>query len=328
MTPLGIATFTQAVPVEDPVVQEVTPVAASPTALPAALVSPTPIGADYLQIAYASTRTGVAQIYLTGLLKDEAIQVTNMPGGACQPSWAPDGTKLVFTSPCAIKKDTYEGSGLYIINADGTGLQQLPTAPGGDFEPAWSPDGKYIAFTSVRDGYMQIYSYVLEKHDVNRLVKTDGTQPARQPAWSPSSKQIAYAYKRVTTYELWIMSTFGSNERRFFASGNVLSNHYPTWSPDGNLILFSQQDVTEFNFPNLFSIKTDEPDSPALPIKMGVLSIEDLDYSPGGSWIAYESGGDRGYHVLYSTPSGANQARITEDVTFDDFDPAWRPVPK
>jgi len=60
---------------------------------------------------------------------------------------------------------------------------------------------------------------------------------------------------------------------------------------------------------------------------MGVLSVEDVDYSPGGNWIAYESGGDRGYHVLYSTPSGANQARITEDVTFDDFDPAWRPVP-
>ena len=61
---------------------------------------------------------------------------------------------------------------------------------------------------------------------------------------------------------------------------------------------------------------------------MGVLSVEDVDYSPDGMWIAYESGGDRGYHVLYSTPSGANQARITEDVTFDDFDPAWRPLKK
>ena len=68
--------------------------------------------------------------------------------------------------------------------------------------------------------------------------------------------------------------------------------------------------------------------TPLLQIAMGVLSVEDVDYSPDGIWIAYESGGDRGYHVLYSTPSGANQARITEDVTFDDFDPAWRPTPK
>ena len=139
-------------------------------------VVPTPIGADYLQIAYASTRTGVAQIYLTNLLSDQAIPITNMPGGACQPSWSPDGTKLVFTSPCNIKKDTYLGSSLYVINADGSGLRPLPTAPGGDFEPAWSPDGQYIAFTSLRDGYMQIYSYTITRPDIRRLVKTDNQQ--------------------------------------------------------------------------------------------------------------------------------------------------------
>jgi serine/threonine protein kinase len=330
-TPWEINPVTEIAPIQNPINSPATsaPIEATPTALPVVgPASPTPFGADYLQIAYASTRTGVAQIYLTNLLSDQAIAITNMPGGACQPSWAPDGTRLVFTSPCNIKKDTYEGSGLYIINADGSGLQQLPTAPGGDFEPAWSPDGKYIAFTSVRDGYMQIYSYVLEKRDVNRLVRTEGTQPARQPAWSPNGQRIVYAYKRVTTYELWMMSTFGSNEKQFFTSGDVLSNHYPVWSPDGKLILFSQHDATEFNFPSLFSIKADEENSPALQINMGVLSVEDLDYSPGGNWIAYESGGDRGFHVLYSSPSGANQARITEDVTFDDFDPAWRPIPK
>jgi Tol biopolymer transport system component len=51
-----------------------------------------------------------------------------------------------------------------------------------------------------------------------------------------------------------------------------------------------------------------------------------LDYSQNGLWIAFESGADRGVHIFYSTPSGANLTRITEDVTFDDFDPAWRPI--
>ncbi len=123
------------------------------------------------------------------------------------------------------------------------------------------------------------------------------------------------------------MSSLGSNEKQLFVSGDVLSNQYPIWSPDGDYILFSQRSVAEFTFPNLLSLKVGDSNLP-LQIKMGVLSVEDVDYSPGGSWLAYESGGDRGYHVLYSTPSGANQARITEDVTFDDFDPAWRPIPK
>ena len=333
-TPAQIASVTQIIPIETGPIEATATLAAEPAQTqivappvnPA--VSPTPIGADYLEIAYASTRTGVAQIYLTKILNDQAIAITNMPGGACQPSWSPDGTRLVFTSPCSIKKDTYQGSSLFIINADGSGLQPLPTAPGsGDFEPAWSPDGKHIAFTSLRDGYMQIYSYQLDDGSVSRLVETSINTPARQPSWSPNGKQIVYAYQRITTYELWLMSSLGANEKQFFLSGDVLSNQYPVWSPDGKYILFSQRSATEFTFPNLFSLKVGAA-NPALQVTMGVLSVEDVDYSPGGIWIAYESGGDRGYHVMYSTPSGANQARITEDVTFDDFDPAWRPVPE
>jgi len=324
---LVVIDVTQIVPIDEPTLTPV-PVQVQSTASPVGETAPTPIGADYLQIAYASTRTGVAQIYLTNLLSDQAIAITNMPGGACQPAWSPDGTKLVFTSPCAIKKDSYKGSSLYIINADGSNLQPLPTAPGGDFEPAWSPDGKVIAFTSLRDGYMQIYSYKVDDGSVRRLVETTVNQPARQSSWSPDGKQIVYVYQRVTTYELWLMSSLGANEKQFFTSGDVLSNQYPVWSPDGKYILFSQYNVNKFAFPNLFTLKVGTASPSALQISMGVLSVEDVDYAPGGGWIAYESGGDRGYHVLYSTPSGANQARITEDVTFDDFDPAWRPISK
>jgi eukaryotic-like serine/threonine-protein kinase len=288
-------------------------------------LAPTPIGGDYLQIAYASTRTGISQIYLTGLVGDQAVPITNMPGGACQPSWSPDGKKLVFTSPCAIKKDSYPESSLFIIDADGGNLQPLPTTPGGDFEPAWSPDGKYIAFTSLRDGYMQIYSYNVASSSVTRLVKTDLSTAARQASWSPDSKQIVFAYKRVTTYELWLMSAFGLNERQLYLSGDALSNQTPLWSPDGNFILFSQQNTKDFTFPDLYFLKFGEESSP-LKVSLGVVSILDMDYSPDDVWLAYEGGGERGYHVYYSTPSGGNQARITEDVFSDDFDPAWRPI--
>ncbi len=287
----------------------------------------TPIGGDYLQIAYSSLRTGVAQIYLTNILTDQAIAITNMPGGACQASWAPDGEKLVFISPCNIKKDTYPQSSLYTINADGTDLRPLPSALGGDFEPAWSPDGKQIVFTSLRDGYMQLYSYNVENEKITRLVDTVDGKHARQASWSPDGKKIVYAYKRIDTYEIWTMTSQGADELQLIPSGNQVLNYQPVWSPDGKLILFSQQSAKEFTFPNLFSVDSSGKNTP-LQVFLGVLSIEDVKYSPGAIWMAYESGGERGYHVYYSTPSGANLARITEDVTFDDFDPAWRPVPK
>lgn len=321
VTPVNVIEPTATLAVSTPVQVQ------TPTSTVDQSVIPTPLGADYLQIAYVSTRTGLPQIYLTNILSDQAIAVTNMTGGACQPSWSPDGTKLVFISPCGVKKDTYPEASLFIINADGSGLQPLPTAPGGDFEPAWSPDGKYIAFTSLRDGHMQIYAYDTSTNTAQHLVDTDATTGARQASWSPDGRQIVYALQRVTTYELWLMSSLGSNERQLFTSGNVFSNQYPVWTPDGKFILFSQRGVNEAVFSSLFSLKLGAETDNALKLSLGVRAVEDVDYSPGAMWIAYESGGDRGYHVYYSTPAGGNLARITEDVTFDDFDPAWRPIP-
>lgn len=326
-----IPSFTQNTPLvfQKPTATEDPSVGMTQTAVSALTqtLAPTPIGADYLQIAYASTRTGVAQIYLTNLLSDQAIPITNMPEGACQPSWAPDGLTLVFTSPCPFKKDTYPESSLFIINADGTDLQPLPTAPGGDFEPAWSPDGKFIAFTSLRNGYMQLYSYDVETGDILRLVRTDSDDPTRQASWSSDGRRIIYIYQRVVTYEIWMMTRSGDNEQRLLASGDELTNSYPIWSPDGEFILFSQRKTTELQLPNLFSIKLGD-NGPPVRISLGVISVEDAHYSPDGIWLAYESGGERGHHVYYSTPAGGNQNRITEDVIFNDFDGSWRPIPK
>ena len=206
-------------------------------------------------------------------------------------------------------------------------MQPLPTAPGGDFEPAWSPDGQFIVFTSLRDGYMQLYSYNVKTGRILRLVRTDPDDPTRQATWSSNGRRLIYIYQRVVTYEIWEMTSLGDNEQPLYGSGDELSNFNPIWSPDGVFVLFSQQRVGEFEFPNLFSLKLGEK---ADPVRMflGVISAEDAHYSPDGIWIAYESGGDRGYHVYYSTPSGGNQNRITQEVTSDDFDPCWRPLLK
>ncbi len=52
------------------------------------------------------------------------------------PHWSPDGTRLAFDND----------DGLYVVNADGSGLTKL--ARGG--LPTWSPDGSRIAFVTRR----------------------------------------------------------------------------------------------------------------------------------------------------------------------------------
>jgi serine/threonine protein kinase/Tol biopolymer transport system component len=293
----------------------------TPTSSP---VPPTPVGFDSFQIAFASTRTGLPQIYITDMKGNES-QLTDMPNGACQPSWSPDGDRLVFVSPCKVKQDVYRRSSLYIINADGGGLQSLSTVPGGDFEPDWAPDGTHIAFTSLRTGHMQIYSYDLTTGLTTRLIRTPQGQDARQPVWSPDGLQIVFSMRRNGTgYQIWIMSNVGEDEHQLIRSGDQFSDTRPEWAPDGTLILFHQTPVDKFAFPDLVLYMLESNASP-VTLNLGVLSINNVDYSPDGLWLAFETMGERGTDVAYMTASGSDNTILTNDAA-EDFDPDWRPL--
>jgi hypothetical protein len=55
------------------------------------------------------------------------------------PAWSPDGTRLAFGSHRGTEDQ------LWIVNADGSDLHQVPGANG--FRPAWSPDGQRLVFS-------------------------------------------------------------------------------------------------------------------------------------------------------------------------------------
>jgi eukaryotic-like serine/threonine-protein kinase len=293
-------------------------------------LGPTPIGGGQGQVAFASARSGLPQIYLINIDGTGLQLITDMENGACQPSWSPNGLQLVFISPCRKRaeffENTYNDASLYLINIDGTGARPLTTVPGSDFDPAWSPDGKRIAFTSLRDGTKDIYVFTLESGIVTRLTTVE--QPIQengQPAWSPFGNQIAFTVKRYGAYQVWVMSESGESPVQIARSGQSLWDYLPTWAPDGETVIFNQRNLGP-GLPWLMSIRYEDRDSKK-PTKMDFQPpIEDVQFSPDGLWIVFEgTNGDGNRDIYFSTTTGGDLTRLTNDP-FDEFDPAWRPI--
>ena len=138
-------------------------------------------------------------------------------------SWAPDGERLVFTSPCVGDRDYYPESALYVINVDGSGLLPLPASIGGDYDPAWSPDGSRIAFTSLRKrGRPQIYVINMEDYSFEGL--SDEYDFSQQPTWSPDGKQIMYVSTLQGTPSLWVMNASDGSDKQQFSDSNLINN--------------------------------------------------------------------------------------------------------
>ncbi len=302
----------------------------TPTAGNSPVPMATLMGGGPGQVVFASTRSGLPQLYLVNIDGTNLAQITTMEKGACQPSWSPDGQQLVFISPCLGRGEFYETlyneSSLYLINADGTGLKQLTPSPGSDFDPDWSPDGKRIAFTSVRGGFRQIYTLDLETQAVTLLTNTTEEIESSQPVWSPDGTHIAYTVKRVGTYQVWAMSDTGQEAVQLARSGQDLWDFQPAWSPDGTTIYFSQRRLGPFR---PWLMKVNFQDLSQEPKRMNYPSpIEDVSFSPDGLWLAFESlDNDGNRDIYFMTVAGSGRARLTTDPKID-FDPAWRPMPK
>ena len=283
-------------------------------------VIPTPLGGGSGQIAFASNRGESVQIHLINIDGTGLRQVTDLTGGACQPSWSPQGERIVFTSPCDANQESYPGAALFIINVDGSGLKPIPTVPGGDFDPAWSPDGTQIAFTSLRDnGRSKILIYDLQENLVASL--SDVYSRAKQPAWSPDGKEIIFISERRGVPQIWSMNSDGSNQQLFSKSPGYLNSH-PTWSPDGEVILFTQL-IASGGIPRLALAPYQFEDYEEYRFTQDQTPMREARYSPDGFWIAFEGWlPDSNQNIFIIASNGASREQVTSDPAVD-FDPAW-----
>ncbi|MEO6349048.1 MAG: hypothetical protein ABIP53_00145 [Candidatus Limnocylindrales bacterium] len=119
-------------------------------------------GATLLAVK-SCTATCTAGIVAIDLASGEIAQLTT--SGEWRPAWSPDQTRIAFERPNG------SGRGLWLMNADGSGLIRLtaPPKPDRDYSVAWSPDGASILFSrgnSTKTGLGDLY-----------VVSTSGGEP-------------------------------------------------------------------------------------------------------------------------------------------------------
>ena len=156
---------------------------------------------------------------------NRAVQLTsNNVDGANGIAWAPDGRILYATR-------VRGSSDIWIMNADGTGQNQLTVDTRVNGNPSVSPDGRYVVFVSNRTGNRCIWRMDIDGSNPKQL--TYGID-ARSPEITPDGQWVVYSDVGSGKLTLWKVSIEGDNQVQ-------LTDYYsvgPAVSPDGKQIAF------------------------------------------------------------------------------------------
>ncbi len=267
-----------------------------------------------ISIIYSSLTVGILAVFLFAQCKNGSKSSAETTLAILE---EPTG-KIAFTTNRDGNKE------VYLMNADGSGLQNITQHPAMEYGTSWSPDSKTIASYSNRDGNTEIYLLDLEKDTTVRLTYDPGEDVL--PAISPDGKKIAFMSNRnQKSRSLFLMKINGSEVSAL--TDNEAYEESPSWAPDGNSILFTRQirqdgDTTHAANGEIFSMDL------STKIAVRVSHKEGYDsgavYDPKGERIAFYGSGEHSFDIFVMNPDGKEIHNVTND-TLDAYSPTWSP---
>jgi Tol biopolymer transport system component len=224
------------------------------------------------------------------------------------PAWEPpDGRRIVFIA------EQNDHSHIFVMNADGTGRQQLTSSSANESAPTFSPDGSRIAYDSDRDGNSEIY--VMDASGQHQRRLTDHPAQDRSPAWSPDGQHIAFMSDRdfKPNSAIYVMDADGGNVTRVTGHGNAWA---PQYSPDGKTIVAQIDQDIDLVDPAAGTEKrlTYDPDNGMSP-----------SWSPDGRQLVFLSTRTHHLDLYVMNADGSNQTLLVSMSGASAIDPRWSP---
>ncbi|HEY0098396.1 MAG TPA: DUF4214 domain-containing protein [Pyrinomonadaceae bacterium] len=206
------------------------------------------ISPDGTKIAFTSNRNGQSDIYVMNTDGSNVQAVTHFGDGggvntrAYDPAWSPDGTKLAYVASFF----GGESSGLFVVNADGSGEAAHIGNGSEAADPAWSPDGTRIAYVGREGSYFPTeegfpYFLFVTNADGSGTTRIATDTPifssfayppeASGPSWSRDGARLAFVSNRHGNEEIYTVSATGGAVMRL--TNNPATDTLPTWLGDG-----------------------------------------------------------------------------------------------
>lgn len=149
---------------------------------------------------------------------------------------SPDGSKVVFDSRLSGR----EHAELYVINSDGSGLQELTTSissnPSTDWFPSWC-GGHELAFERLyNNGPAQVWKLDLTTGSSSKI-STDDTKAYYSPVCSSDGSKVAFAHYDSSRWhsQVYYMDQDGSNETWVPNQPASQDNDEPAWDNTNRL---------------------------------------------------------------------------------------------
>lgn len=252
-------------------------------------------------------------------------------GFSPQPSWSPDGSKILFNA-------TNSGPGVYTVNLDGSGLLLLATlasqyATRPEWSPVVAPDGnEWILF--IDDGASGTKDLFAVRPDGTGRMNLTNTEDADEGslAWSPDGKKIALVVQQVQSGTLGkdvfvltlgvvdgALAIVASENLSDQAGGLATKEEFVTlsWSRSGDDLAISAEDGAWYD---LWIVPMAAPATAANITERTDVIERFPSWAPDDSHLVYwRSAGRKDSGVYRINPDGTGESKLA-----NGRNPSWK----